>query len=287
MRVDHLPLAGETLAGGGYSEGPGGKGSNQAIAAKRLGGRVSFVGCVGTDGYGQKALELWRREGINTDFVKKSASHTGLGFVIVDADGANAITLDLGANLDLGAEDVGRAASLLAQSGVLLLQLEISLEAVSSAAGLARAGGATVVLNPAPGRKARELELGSVDILTPNETEFLTLTGTTDIEEGASSILGLGPSAVVVTLGAKGARVVTREDSYSVPAPKVKAVDTTGAGDAFNGALAVALSEGEPLRQAVSFANYAGALTVTKQEVVPSLPTRVELDEFRRNDVLE
>ena len=287
MRVGRLPGPGETVTGSGYAVVPGGKGSNQAIAARRLGARVSFVGCVGGDERGDAAVELWRTEGVDASLVRRVPSPTGLGFVMVDGAGANAIAIDPGANMDLGEPDVERAGAVLSASGVLLLQLEVSHRTTEAAAKKAKEHGATVILNPAPAMEAGALVLKDVDVVTPNEEEFALLAGTTDIEAGAEKVLSMGPKAVVVTLGHRGARVVTADDSYAVPAPSVKAVDTTGAGDAFNGALAVALSEGEPLRQAVRFANYAGALCVTKREVVASLPLRAEVDEFIRDDVLE
>ncbi|MDG6898559.1 MAG: ribokinase [Nitrososphaerota archaeon] len=286
MLVERLPLAGETLLGRGYSEGPGGKGSNQAVAAKRLGGRVSFVGCVGSDRRGDDALALWRREGVDCTHVRRTGVHTGLGFVIVDRSGRNAITVDAGANLELNAEDLRGAEPAISKAGVMLLQLEVPVDAVHEAARLARRHGATVILNPAPARPSG-LDFGSFDILTPNEQEFEVLAGTGELDRGSSLLLSKGAKAVVVTLGERGAFVATASDSYTVPAPRVSVIDSTGAGDAFNGALAVALSEGEPLRQAVTFANYAGALTVTRKEVIPALPRRTEVEEFRRNDVLE
>jgi ribokinase len=287
MTVDRLPGLGETMMGTGYAEGPGGKGSNQAVAARRLGGRVSFVVCIGRDRFGDAAMDLWRREGVDTRFVKWSAKHTGLGFVVVDSRGSNAITIDPGANMDLMPSDIGSARSVMSRAGVLLAQLEIPWETARAAAVDGKKAGARVILNPAPALKADGLDLNSVDILTPNEQEFREMTGTDDLEEGSKQLLSMGPEAVVVTLGERGARVFLPGDTYSVPSPKVKAVDTTGAGDAFNGALAVALSEGEPLRQAVDFANHAGALCATKREVIPSLPTRAEVEEFRRNEALE
>jgi len=287
MVVDRLPKAGETLLGSGYSEGPGGKGSNQAVAAKRLGGRVSLVGCVGMDRFGDEAMALWKTEGVDSTYVKKSRTHTGIGFVIVDKQGSNAISVDAGANLDLSPDDVAAAEGLLSKGGILLTQLEIPPQVVNAAARLGRRHGLTVVLNPAPALEARRVDLGLVDIVTPNEHEFLEMTGEDDLGKGAKQLIAKGLKAVVITLGERGALVATATDTYEVPAPKVKVVDTTGAGDAFNGALVVALSEGEPLRQAVTFANYAGALAVTKREVIPALPTRSELEEFRRNDVLE
>lgn len=287
MRVGRLPRPGETVVGRGYSELPGGKGSNQAIAARRLGAKVNFVGCVGRDERGDAAVEMWRSEGVAASLVRRSAAPTGLGFVMVDEEGANAIAIDPGANLDLGPGDIESAGEAISGAGVVLLQLEVSHRTMEAAARTAKKGGATVILNPAPAMRAKDLALGDVDIVTPNEEEFRVLAGTDDLDSGAREILSMGPKAVVITLGARGARVVVADDSYSVPAPTVKAVDTTGAGDAFNGALAVALSEREGLRQGVRFANYAGALCVTRPEVVASLPHRAEVDEFVRADVLE
>jgi ribokinase len=287
MLVERLPKAGETLLGTGYSEGPGGKGSNQAVAAQRLGGRVSFIGCVGRDRYGDDAFALWKAEGIDTKNVRRTDAHTGLGFVIVDKRGGNAITVDAGANLELGPADVEAAVQTISKASVLLTQLEIPVATVNAAAKVAKQHSLKVILNPAPALTSSGVELNGVDVLTPNEQEFLEMTGQADLKAGAALLLSRGVKAVVVTLGETGAFVSTPTDAYTVPPPKVEVVDTTGAGDAFNGALAVALSEGEPLRQAVAFANYAGALTVTRREVIPALPRRAELDEFRRNDVLE
>lgn len=287
IRVGRLPARGETVLGTGYGESPGGKGSNQAIAARRLGGRVEFIGCVGRDRYGDEALRLWEAEGVAAAAVRRVDAHTGLAFIVVDPEGTNVITVDPGANSMVDAGDLERATATLRGCGTLLTQLEIPLSPVSVASARVKECGGTVILNPAPGVRASELDLSAVDVVTPNETEFAVLTGTTDLGGGSRALLSKGPRAVVVTLGEKGAFVTTREDSFAVPAPRVNAVDCTGAGDAFNGALAVALSEGEPLAAAVKFANYAGALTVTKKEVVAALPTRAQVDEFIRSDVLE
>lgn len=281
--VDRLPRPGETLLGNGFTGGPGGKGSNQAIAARRLGGDVHFVGCVGKDGYGDAALELWNKERVLTKHVKRSDTHTGIAFVLVDRTGNNMIAVDPGANNDLGPEEVRGAEPLFRQSGILLIQLEIPLDTVETAARLAKGCGNTVVLNPAPGRKASQLPLRYVDVVTPNEEEFLELAGVRDLEAGSETIMEMGPRAVVVTLGERGAFVATPDDRFTVPVPSVKAIDTTGAGDAFNGALAIALAEGKSLREAVTFANLAGALTTTKKEVIPALPIRQELEDYGKN----
>lgn len=280
IRVERLPAPGETVMGTAYSEGPGGKGSNQAVAAKRLGGQVEFVGCVGTDGAGDEAVSLWEREEVRAGEVRRVETHTGVALIFVEPSGANAIAVDSGANLELAPEDLEQARPALGRDSILLTQLEIGIRTASAACDLARKAGAITILNPAPARPAKELDLASVDIITPNEREFLTLTGTDDLEEGAAMLRSRGPRTVIVTLGARGAYVSTDEGSYREPAPRVEAVDETGAGDAFNGALAVALAEGVPLREAVRFANLAGAMTVTKGEVISSLPMRKELERF-------
>lgn len=286
MFVDRLPSLGETILATDYHEGPGGKGSNQAIAAKRLGGLVEFVGCVGKDRYGEAALDLWRSEGLGTGYVKRVNLHTGVGFVIVDRNGGNIITVDPGANMQFTKEDVDKVEELIAGAGVLLLQLEMPIETVMHAAKVGKKNGVIVILNPAPARRLTTEQLSSIDVLTPNEAEFAMLSGERGrlrLGDEAERLIQSGVGAVIITLGEKGARVTTADEIYNVRAPKVKVIDPTGAGDAFSGALAVALSEGTPLRQAVAFANYAGALTVTKREVIPALPRREEVEEFRKN----
>ena len=272
--------------GTGYSEGPGGKGSNQAIAARRLGSGVLFIGCIGTDKFGDEAMSLWKSEGISAGLVKRVTMHTGVALIVVkEGSGTNSITIDPGANLELLPSDVEAAEGAIGGCGVILTQLEIPPETAAAAARTGKAGGAVVILNPAPARPSAELDLSSVDIITPNEPEFKVLTGTRNLRGGAKALLKKGPRTVVVTLGERGAYVMTKDGSFRVPAPKVRAIDVTGAGDAFNGALAVALSEGEPLKQAVEFANLAGALTVTKKEVIPALPSRSDVELFRRTAV--
>jgi ribokinase len=286
MRVDRLPKTGETVVGSRYRRVPGGKGSNQAVAVRRLGGKASIVACVGFDEDGDQALAMWQREGVDASQVKRTPRHTGLGFVIVDCGGANSIAIVPGASWDLGPPDIGRAAGTIALSGTMLIQLEVPPETVAAAKRSAKEHGLTVILNPAPSGGGA-IDLSGVDVVTPNEEEFRVLTGGDDFEQGARALLSKGAKAVVVTLGSRGARVMTQGDSYAVPAPSVKAVDTTGCGDVFNAALAVALGEGEPLRQAVRFANYAGALCASKEEAVAAIPGRGEVDGFLRSDLLE
>jgi ribokinase len=292
MFVSRLPEEGETVLGGGFSEGPGGKGSNQAVAAKRLGADVDFVGCVGQDRFGDEAFKLWEREGVGHAFVRRGDNHTGVGFVVVDEKGGNMIVVDPGANADLSPSDVDRAEGLIASSQFLLLQFESPDKTALRAAEVAQRHGVKVILNPAPARRITPGLLRNVDYLTPNESEFNVLIGKepgeeVDFDAESAFFLNAGVKAVIVTLGERGAYVARQDESYLVPAPKVDVVDPTGAGDAFNGALAVALAEGEPLKEAVGFACFAGALTTTKQEVVPALPHRWELNGFRSSHVLK
>ncbi|WP_135364063.1 ribokinase [Halosimplex halophilum] len=302
MQVPAFPAPGETVVGREFAEGPGGKGSNQAVAAARLGAESRFVGRVGADRYGDDAVALWDAEGVDADAVTRDeATHTGVGFVIVDEDGENEITVAPGANDRLSAADVRERAAAIETADALLVQLEIGDEPVRAAVEAAAAAGTTVVCNPAPARELPADVLARVDYLTPNEHEARTLAGaggdggagTDSGDEGdgegrgaitdeavARELLDLGAGTVVLTLGGAGALLVSGDGVERVRAPPVDAVDTTGAGDAFNGALAVALAEGLEDRAAVRFGCAAGALAVTAPEVVPGLPGRAAVDDL-------
>jgi ribokinase len=287
IRVSRLPRPGETIMGSGYSKGPGGKGSNQAVAARRLDGEARFIGCVGKDKNGDEAFSLWESESVAVEGVRRVARHTGTALIVVEEDtGVNIITIAPGANLDLSPADIVESRKTVAGCGVVLAQLEIPVETAVAATRVGREEGALVILNPAPAMPASELDLTRVDVVTPNEQEFVLLSGTDSLEAGSASLLKRGPRTVIVTLGEGGAYVATEKRSYRVPAPRVRSVDETGAGDAFNGALAVALSKGEEMEEAVRFANVAGALTVTKEEVIPALPRLEEVEALRRSAVL-
>ncbi|MCU4974081.1 ribokinase [Halobacteria archaeon AArc-m2/3/4] len=289
MQVPEFPGPGETVIGEGFGEGPGGKGSNQAIAAARLEADSRFVGRLGDDRYGDDAVDLLEREGIDTSGVGRSAdAHTGVGFVIVDDDGENEITVAPGANDALSGDDVRARAAAIRSADVLLVQLEIGDEPVRTAVEIAAEAETTVVCNPAPARELPGSILERVDYLTPNEHEARTLAGleggdgkeeeVTDDETVARALLELGSETVVLTRGGAGALLVTADGVERVPTPEVDVVDTTGAGDSFNGALAVALAEGFEDHEAVRFACAAGALAVTEAEVVPGLPERRAVD---------
>ncbi|WP_226023676.1 ribokinase [Halomicrobium salinisoli] len=284
MAVDEFPGPGETVIGRDFAEGPGGKGSNQAIAAARLGADARFVGSVGDDRYGDDALSLWEREGVAVaDVGRDDGAHTGVGFVVVDDDGENEITVAPGANDRLSAADVREAAAAIDDARSLLVQLEIGDGPVRAAVETGAAAGANVVCNPAPARELDPAVLEHVDYLTPNEHEARTLAGVdgdaTD-EAVARELLDLGVETVVMTRGAAGALLVDGDGVEQVEPPSVDVVDTTGAGDAFNGALAVALAEGRDDVAALRFACAAGALAVTESEVVPGLPGRSAVEDL-------
>jgi ribokinase len=288
IRADRIPSAGETILGGEFLMAAGGKGANQAVAAARLGGDVTLVARLGTDVFGDEALAGFRREGINTDYVVRDAnSPSGVALILVDREGENVISVAPGANARLTAEDVLRAEPVIKGADAVLLQLEIPLETVTSAAKLARQSGVTVILNPAPAFKLDPDLLSCVDVLTPNQTETELLTGLPILDPASLATAGeelrrQGVTRVIITMGASGSFLLGDGKAMSVETIKVQAVDTTASGDAFNGALAVALAEGRETVDAVRFANLAGALAATRLGAQPSLPTRAELAQFER-----
>jgi ribokinase len=286
VRTTRMPVPGETLLGGPFTTGPGGKGANQAVAAARLGAEVSMLVKLGQDVFGNQAAENLVREGINPDTILRTdQTHTGVAFIIVDNTGENLIVVAGGANNQVTPEDVERARTTLTGADILLTQLEIPMETVAYAVEIAHAAGVKVVLNPAPGQPLSPDLLQRIDILTPNETEAQTITGLpvtniAEAEEAGRHLLRSGVKAAVITLGSKGSLVVTPDGSTLVPGRSVKVVDTTGAGDAFSGALVVALGEGKGLVEAAAFANAAAALQVTKPGTAPAMPYRDEVLAF-------
>ena len=293
MKVDRMPSTGETVLGTGYRVDYGGKGSNQAVACARLGAKVSFVAKIGKDVFGDMALQLYRDEGIDTANVTRVAEvPTGVGFIIVEAaSGHNCITIDPGANELLTSADVVRCQAAFDGARVVLTQLEIPVPAADAAMARGRDCGAITILNPAPVRPLPASVLQMVDILTPNQTEARVLAGRSPDaqikpEDVARELIRAGVKQVVMTLGEKGALIVTAKSLQHVPAIQVSAVDTTGAGDAFNAGLAMALASGEALEEAVRFAVITGGLAVTREGVIPSLPKRDELRQFYRRENL-
>ena len=294
LKVKRLPSTGETVLASGYRMDYGGKGSNQAVGCARLGADVAFVARIGNDAFGDMALRLFREEGIDVAFVRQSPEHpTGVGFILVEtATGDNCIALDPGANELLSAADIAKCDAALKGSAVVLTQLEIPVAAAEAALERGRAIGAKTILNPAPVRPLSTSVLELVDVLTPNQTEAKVLTGRSphaEVEphEVGRDLIRAGVKQVVMTLGDKGALIVTASSVKHVPAPRMSAVDTTGAGDAFNAGLATALASGTSLDAAVEFAVIAGGLAVTREGVIPALPTRDEVAQFHATHRLD
>jgi len=288
LRADRFPVRGETLIGRDYDQGPGGKGSNQAVQAARLGADVQFVGVIGTDQLGDMAVKLYANEGVGTDFLTRTANkNTGVGFIVLDVAGDNFIILDPGANSLLTPALIDRATARIQQSGALITQLEIPTATAVHALRIARQSGVPAILNPAPARRLESAELAAADLITPNETELRILLGRapddpTPSLELCAELIALGVRAVVLTRGAAGALIVTCEGTVTVPSMSVNVVDTTGAGDAFNGALATALASGADLEASVRQAVVAGALACTQLGAIPALAHRADLDQHLR-----
>ena len=279
-----IPAPGETILGSDFMQAAGGKGANQAVAAARLGAHVTLITRVGRDYFGDEAVRGYRQSAIDTRYVQRDAElPTGVGLVVVDEHGENAIVVAAGANAHLSAVDVSLGAKAIRMSSVLLLQLEVPLDASRRAIEIQKKSGGTVILNPAPAAPVPADILSRVDVLTPNRGEAIRLVealGETadDVESAAHVLLDTGTGAVIVTLGADGAFVLDSTGARSVRAPAVDAIDTTGAGDAFNGALAVAIAEGLGLDEAVDAAMRVAAVSVTRLGAQPSMPTRDEVD---------
>lgn len=285
FRAARLPQMGETLLGRGFALGPGGKGSNQSVAAARAGGDVRLITRLGEDAFAQIARDVWRDAGVTPDVTVDPGSHTGAAFIFVDAaTGQNAIIVAPGAAGRIDLADIEMRAAQIAASRVFLTQLEQPLPPALRALQIARGGGAMTVLNPAPATALPPDMLPLCDLVTPNESEAEGLTGiaVTDLasaEAAARALQGLGARAVVVTLGAAGALYLGAGAAAHVPPMRLGAVvDTTGAGDAFNGGLVAALAEGQPMDSALRFATATAALSVTRAGAAASMPGRVDID---------
>ena len=285
-KAPRRPKTGETLIGEFFGMFLGGKGANQAIASSRSGASVHMIGRLGNDLFGNQFLEKFSNEGISTDFVViDDVNGTGVGMPLIDATGDNSIVLIPQANMALSVDDVNNAFEPIASSDVLILQLEVPIDASQRAAEIAKENNTMVLLNPAPAREIPDSFLRLVDVLIPNEIETEILSGmktTTDDQaiEAARALTSKGISTVILTLGHRGALLLTDEIEKGVPGFAIEAVDTTAAGDAFCGALATSLAQGSTIEDAVWIANAAGALAVTKLGAEPSLPKKADLDQF-------
>jgi len=288
VQLDRLPRPGETVVGGRFATAAGGKGANQAVAAARAGGKVAFIARVGGDTLGAQAIAGYRRDGIRVDHVSRDrAARSGVALIVVDRHGENSIAVAGGANARLSPRDVRNARRLFDGARAVLMQLEIPLATVRAASDLAAEACVPVILNPAPARRLPRSLLRRVAILTPNEIEAEVLTGvpvrnTRGASVAADRLLDQGVGTVIITLGARGAFVATQDMKQHIQGFKVKTLDTTAAGDVFNGALAVALGEGRSLLDAVRFAQAAAAISVTRLGAQPSAPYRREIERLLR-----
>ena len=286
IKAAHLPRPGETILGGTFFMNPGGKGANQAVAIARLGGPVTFICKTGSDIFGHQSQQLFEEEGINTSYVfSDSGNPSGVALITVDEKAENCIVVASGANANLLPSDLEKAEEAIERADLVLMQLEVPMETVCFVADIAWQKGKKVILNPAPAHPLPADLLRHLYLITPNETEAEMITGVkitdeSSAGEAARALSGMGVQHGIITLGSKGALIYSNGKAEMVPALKVEAVDTTAAGDVFNGALTVALSEGRSLKEAARFACKASAISVTRVGAQSSAPYRNEVDIF-------
>ena len=287
VKTSHLPIGGETVLGGDFFMNAGGKGANQAVAAARYGNRVVFVAKTGDDLFGKQVREQLKIDGIITDYVFIDKEHpSGVALITIDKDAENCIVVASGANMYLSTDDIDQAADEICSADVVLMQLESPVETVAYAARMAAQAGVPVILNPAPAPiepLSTEL-MQNLYLITPNRSEASLISGieVTDMESAqraAKAIHAMGPRNVIITLGSEGSLIYDGETFMHIEALKVKAVDTTAAGDTYNGVLASVIAEGKSLIEAASEASIAGAISVTRMGAQPAAPTREEINE--------
>ena len=280
--ADRLPVPGETVLGGKFAMGQGGKGANQAVAAQRLGGDVTFICKLGRDIFGENAIKEYQKDGMDTSKVMYSDQPSGVALISVDTHAENCIVVASGANGDITVEDIEANRKDIEEASILLLQLEIPVEAVVRAAKIGHEAGVYVVLNPAPACDLPEEIYQYLSLIIPNQTEIALMTGIeANDEEGAAkavkALQSKGTKDVIVTMGSKGSMVYHEGQATFVPSKKVNAVDTTAAGDTYCGGLCVALSEGKNIIEAAQFATASSALTVQKRGAQDSIPYRKDV----------
>lgn len=290
FRTPRFPQPGETLAGRAWHQGMGGKGANQAVAAARLGAAVAFISRVGNDAFGEAAIAAYQAENIRTSCLRQSVDQpTGIAAILVDDAAENCIIVVAGANAELSAEDVKAASTVLEQSHVVLCQLETPVDAAIEAFRLARAANVLTILTPAPAEHVTTELLALCDVCVPNKTEISALTGQSvdteaDALRAAERLLERGVKRVALTMGGDGVLVVDESGALHIPAIRVKAVDTTGAGDAFTAALAVSLAEGMTLTESARRASVVAAISVTRIGTQTAFPTLSEVIQASRTE---
>jgi ribokinase len=289
VKSARFPQPGETIIGGSFSKGRGGKGANQAIAAARSGAHVCMIARIGNDSYGLEALSSLQHEKIATEsIITDMETPTGMAFIFVDGNGENSIVVASGANAKLSASDIGAAAKEIVSADVLLVQLETPLDGVSTALKLARASGVVTILNPAPAQSLAPELLEQVDILTPNAVEAevmsrIKIRDTASLHTAALTLLGFGIETVLITLGQRGVFLATKKIMEMIPAFAVEAVDSTGAGDVFSGTLAACISRETPLIDSVKKAVASASLSVTRMGAQTSVPYLSEIENMIMN----
>ena len=283
----HLPVPGETVKGSSFKMGPGGKGSNQAVAANRAGADITLVTKVGNDVFGQTALSFYKMENMDTQYVfVDEKKETGTALIMVDENSAqNEILVVSGACDNITDQEISKTEQLIDEASIILLQLEINMDAIEKVIDMAHKKGKLIVLNTAPAQKLPDSLLKKVDIVTPNEVEAgiladMKVETEQDAEKAARILMDKGVQSIVITMGKNGVFVMTADRKEFIPSKKVKAIDTTGAGDAFNGGFVTALSEGKDIFEAARFGNIVGALSVTKVGTAPAMPYRIDIDGF-------
>lgn len=286
IRTKNLPRPGETVLGGTFFMNAGGKGANQAVACARLGGAVTFVCKTGNDVFGHQAYQLFDDEGIDPSYVFSDPKNpSGVALILVDDNAENSIAVASGSNSNLVTADIDNSLDAIENSEIVLMQLEIPIKTIEYAAQIAKNLGKMVILNPAPA-PTEPLPLSilkNIDLITPNETEAELISGIPVVDEtsaiaAAKRMAELGVKKIIITMGSKGAMLYEDGEAELIPSIRVKAVDTTAAGDCFNGALTIAISEGRSLKDAVLFANRAAAISVTRPGAQVSMPYRHEVD---------
>ena len=285
--INKMPRVGETLIGRNFKQVPGGKGANQADAIAKLNGKVMMIGKIGNDNFGDILVKSLEQDGVDVSNISKNENvSTGIATIMVNSDGDNSIIVVPGANSELTTLDIDNAIDAIKQTDIVVTQLEIPIETVKHSLKKAKEFGKYTILNPAPAKELDDEIIGLVDLVTPNETELEILSGVSikteqDILKAAKVLIDKGVKELVVTMGEKGSLNINKTESRIYPSHKVKAIDTTAAGDSFTGAIAVLLSEGKTIEEAIKFASKVGALTVTKEGAQSSLPTREEVEKMK------